>query len=154
MEDENMEPEMTAAEANGGEAQDEAAAQPEEPISQPEEGQEAEPAPKESESEKKKEKKKKHLTGFFLNVLYILLVLVILLEAAAVCLWLNFDKLLARQEELKPEIPQTAVTSSSYANWYGVYRPADWPAATASQSSLPFPEELENVEDANSQGEP
>ncbi len=99
-----------------------------------------------AEPEEKKSKVKEVLRKILMTILYVLLVLVILFEAGAVYLWFRYDTLVQPGEQ--PPARQT-VTSSSYANWDGVFRPSDWPEAEAVHSGIP-PELFDGEAEADS----
>lgn len=90
------------------------------------------------EAERKKAERFKRVSGFFLGVLYILLILVVLFEAGAAYLWLNFDSFIETQnEELTGESNEETVTSAAYANWTGTYKPTDWPEPASDFADAP-----------------
>ncbi len=125
----------TASEAapEAGEAGQEAAPSGEEAQEESSGNEEAVPE-EPAQPEKKKSNIKGVLRKILMTILYLLLVLVILFEAGAVYLWYRYDTL-AQTGEQRPA--QRTVSSSSYANWSGTFRPSDWPEAESVQAGLP-----------------
>ena len=141
MADDIPEVETAEAEAESTEARENEEANPEVEAAEPDENTEAdEEAAKEAkakEAEKKKAETFKRVSGFFLGILYILVILVVLFEAGAVYLWMNFDSLVETQNEEREELTPRTVTSSSYSSWTGTYKPTDWPEPVSDFADAP-----------------
>lgn len=141
MADNIPEVETAEPEAENTEAQENEEVNSEAEAVEPEENTEIdEEAAKEAEAkeaEKKKAETFKRVSGFFLGVLYILVVLVVLFEAGAVYLWMNFDSFVETQNEQLVEQSTRTMTSSSYSNWTGTYKPVDWPEPVSDFADAP-----------------
>ena len=132
------EPETENIEAQTNEdAASEAEVEAVEPGESPEEDEEAAREAEAKAAEKKKAETFKRVSGFFLGVLYVLVILVILFEAGAAYLWVNFDSFVEKQEEQMMEQSPRTVTSFSYSNWTGTYRPVDWPEPVSDFADAP-----------------
>lgn len=139
---ETAEPETENTEAQTEEeATPEAEAEAAEPDENTENTEVDEEAARQAEAraaEKKKAERFKRISGFFLAILYILVIFVVLFEVGAVYLWMNFDSLMeAQNEQQQQQTTQQTVTSSSYSNWTGTYRPIDWPEPVSDFADAP-----------------